>query len=294
MPQHVLVPIDGSDYGFAALEYSLTSFPDASVTALYVVDITHDHTATVGSTESPTDRAEEHGENVLDRAVDRAADHEYDRELQTFLRTGTPHAEILSVVTEHDVDHVVLGSHSETSLTHPFLGRVSEAIVRRAPVSTTVVPEPSAAVRERDLPGKILVPVDGSEQAEGALAYALEAFPNGTHTVLNVVSLPFDRSHEAVEGTYLEELVETLEGRAEEILDSAKSVADDSGSTIETATVAGKPAAGIVDFAEENGYDQIVMGSHGRSLAARLITGSVAEQVVRRSPRTVTLVRGSP
>ncbi|RQH03025.1 universal stress protein [Natrarchaeobius oligotrophus] len=42
MPSHVLVPTDGTEHSTAGLEYSLASFPDASVTALYVVDPSHD------------------------------------------------------------------------------------------------------------------------------------------------------------------------------------------------------------------------------------------------------------
>ncbi|MFC4541386.1 universal stress protein [Halosolutus amylolyticus] len=292
MPQHVLVPIDGSDHGFAGLEYSLASFPDAELAALYVVDPASDRDATVGATESPLDRAETRGEQALDRATDRAAEH--GRDLQTFLRTGSPHTEILAVATERDTDHIVMGSHGRSPLTHPFLGHVSEAVVRRAPVTTTVVHETTASIDERDLPGSILVPVDGSEQAEAALAYAIETFPDASHTAFHAMDLPFDRPREAVEGTYLEELLHDHEERAEAILESAAALADELGATIETETAAETPSRAIVDYADANGYDQIVMGGHGRSLAARLLTGSVAERVARRSPLTVTLVRGAP
>ena len=290
MPQHVLVPLDGSDHSFAGLEYSLASFPDAMLTAVFVVDPTHD--ATVGTSESTLDRAEDDGERVLDRAVDRAeADG---RELRTQLRTGTPHTEILAVASETDIDHVVLGSHGESPIKRPFLGHVSEAVVRRAPVSTTIVPETTTTVRDRELPGSILVPVDGSEQAEAALAYALETFPDAEHTALHVQELPFDRPRSEVQGTYLEETLRSYEERSAAILEAATALADDRGMALETETTAGKPATAIVDDADTNEYDQLVMGSHGRSLADRLFTGTVAERVARRSPRTVTLVRGAP
>ncbi|MFD1564248.1 universal stress protein, partial [Haloarchaeobius amylolyticus] len=215
MPQHILVPLDGSAHGFAGLEYSLASFPDASVTALTVVDPTRDHTAAVGASESPQERAENRGEEILERAAERAADH--DREIRTLLRTGRPHTEILAVVTDDDIDHVVMGSHGESPITSPFLGHVSETVIRRAPVSATIVPELAAALHERDLPGDLLIPVDGSEQAEAALAYALETFPDGSHTAIHVLELPFDQSA-AVEGTDLDEIRAAAEDRAEEIL----------------------------------------------------------------------------
>jgi nucleotide-binding universal stress UspA family protein len=292
MPRHVLVPVDGSDRGFAGLEYCLASFPDASPIALFVADPARDHAATVGSSESTAERAKERGRRVLERATERAG--ERGRELRTELRSGTPHTEILAVADEEGADHVVLGSHGRSPITRPFLGRVSEAVVRRSSVSTTVVPETTAAIRERDFPGEILVPLDGSEQAEAALAYALETFPDASHTAFHALDLPFDRPRSQVEGTYLEAILEDRERRAEEILESATRLADERGTTLETETAPGAPATAIVERVESGGYDQLVVGSHGRSLAARLFTGSVAERVARRSPRTVTLVRGAP
>ncbi|RQH02511.1 universal stress protein [Natrarchaeobius oligotrophus] len=290
MPEHVLVPIDGSDHAFAGLEYSLGSFPDATIDVLYVVDPSHDHVASVGSRESVEARAEQRGERVLDRAVEYA--EERDRQIGSFLREGAPHTEILES-TSTDVDHVVIGSHGESPLRRPFLGHVSEAVVRRAPVTTTVVPEPVEAIRERELPGSVLVPLDGSEQAEAALEFALETFPDGDVTAFHALSLPFDRDRTGVRGTYLEEIVRVRNDRADAVFEDAREIADDHGADVRTDTDDADPATAIVERVETDDYDQIVMGSHGRSLAARLITGTVAERVARRSPRAVTLVRGA-
>ena len=78
---------------------------------------------------------------------------------------------------------------------------------------------------------------------------------------------------------------------AESLLESARSVAEERDATVSTETVRGTPARRIVEFAEEEGVDQIVIGSHGRSGVSRVLLGSVAEQVVRRSPVPVTVVR---
>jgi nucleotide-binding universal stress UspA family protein len=52
----------------------------------------------------------------------------------------------------------------------------------------------------------------------------------------------------------------------------------------------GRPAATIVEFARESGSDLIVIGAHGRTGAARVIMGSVAEHVVRTAPCPVPVV----
>lgn len=43
----------------------------------------------------------------------------------------------------------------------------------------------------------------------------------------------------------------------------------------------GDAAAGILAFVEQNGVDLVVIGTHGRNRAARLVLGSVAEKIVR-------------
>lgn len=47
--------------------------------------------------------------------------------------------------------------------------------------------------------------------------------------------------------------------------------------------LSGDPATALVDFAESEHIDLIVLGTHGRSGLSRLLMGSVAEAVVRRA-----------
>ncbi|WP_254863070.1 universal stress protein [Halovivax gelatinilyticus] len=292
MAQHVLIPVDGSAHGFAGLEYAVASFPDATITAVCVVNPAREHVVELDSPLSSREALEERAANILERATERAANA--GGECRTTIETGSPHTEILRLAVEEDVDHIVMGSHGESPITRPFLGRVSEAVVRRSPVSTTVVPETPAELSRRTLPGKILLPIDGSEQAEAALEFAVKTFPDGDHTALHVLAMTLDRSRDTVRGTYLEEVLADLENRGAKILSSATSLADEFGVTVETDTALGKPAAEIVAYAQTHEYDQIVMGSHGRSIRELGITGSIAERVVRRSPVTVTLVGGQP
>lgn len=59
----------------------------------------------------------------------------------------------------------------------------------------------------------------------------------------------------------------------------------------------GDPAAEIVRYARDAGFDLIVMGTHGRTGQDRLLVGSVTEQVLREAPCSVLavkLARGIP
>ena len=78
---------------------------------------------------------------------------------------------------------------------------------------------------------------------------------------------------------------------AEATLESATERAGETGVDIETHRETGKPARTIVKYADEEGFDHIVIGSHGREGISRVLLGSVAETVVRRSSVPVTVAR---
>lgn len=134
---------------------------------------------------------------------------------------------------------------------------------------------------------KILVPVDRSEQSRGALRYADEAFPDGEITALYVIPVEGYWATFADDPTAMPGY-ETAHERAEELLEEVRNEIDtEIGTRIET----GNPAREIIDTAGKGGFDAVVIGSHGRRGVARILLGSVAEAVARRSPVPVTIVR---
>jgi nucleotide-binding universal stress UspA family protein len=139
---------------------------------------------------------------------------------------------------------------------------------------------------------RILVPIDGSPQANKALEHALDEFESDDITVLNVID-PIEAGYtaQATVPGYSEEWFEQSKDAADALFEDAQAVADEHGIDLDTATEIGRPSRTIVDYAEEHDCDHIVMGSHGRSGVTRILLGSVAENVVRRSPMPVTIVR---
>ncbi|MFC4248482.1 universal stress protein [Natribaculum luteum] len=133
----------------------------------------------------------------------------------------------------------------------------------------------------------VLVPVDGSEQSNAALVYAVELVSDATITLLHVVD-PVSEMDDlsTTDGQYTAAQRQT----AEQVFEHARARLDDEDVTIETAIETGAPWREIVDYAAGHDVDHVVMGSHGRDGATRLLLGSVAEVVVRRSPVPVTVV----
>lgn len=61
--------------------------------------------------------------------------------------------------------------------------------------------------------------------------------------------------------------------------------------SVEHVMLIGDEATEIARLAKDNGYDQIVMGTHGRTGVGRLLMGSVAERVLRTAPCPVLTVK---
>ena len=142
----------------------------------------------------------------------------------------------------------------------------------------------------------ILVPFDGTPQSTRALEYAVSSVPDATLALVHVLDPSELYSYGGMEGgamTNYAEIQREREERAEKLLDEARAIADDEGhqGEVTTTVLTGRVARSIIERAEAEEVDRIVIGSHGRSGASRVLLGSVAETVLRRSPVPVTVVR---
>ena len=131
----------------------------------------------------------------------------------------------------------------------------------------------------------VLVPMDDSETARAALEHALDVFPNEEITVVHAVD-------ELEAGYGGGQVADSGEGDADgpAFFADVRSIAADRDRTVETAVIEGTSSDAILEFARDNGVDQIVMGSEGRSGVSRMLLGSVAEAVTRRASVPVTIV----
>lgn len=84
------------------------------------------------------------------------------------------------------------------------------------------------------------------------------------------------------------EAVSDVEDKLRDLLISAQSRL---GVRLHRRLILGEPLHAILEAARMGGYDLIVMGTHGRVGRLRMLTGSVAEGVVRNAPCPVLTVR---
>ncbi len=141
------------------------------------------------------------------------------------------------------------------------------------------------------MPKRILVPVDNAPQSDSALEHALDIYPDATIVLVHVLDPSSWISSDEYGDIFYDDSVEdTKKSTADRLLSEMEETAEESGVTVETERLMGRPAHTIVEYATENGIDGIVMGSHGRTGLDRIVLGSVAEAVTRRATVPVTIV----
>jgi nucleotide-binding universal stress UspA family protein len=143
----------------------------------------------------------------------------------------------------------------------------------------------------------VLVPIDFSPDSETALTYGREfarTFGARLHTLHAVedVYMQLMMAGGAIGGTAAVEIQRDLERAAQTRLDALIRDDDRRELRARAALRTGVAAAqAIVDYAQENAIDLIVIGTHGRGGMAHFLMGSVAEKVVRTAPCPVLTVR---
>jgi nucleotide-binding universal stress UspA family protein len=139
---------------------------------------------------------------------------------------------------------------------------------------------------------KILIATDGSETAEKAADFGVQiAGLSGAKVYAVYVidttpyySIPLDQ-------IWSKEVYEQLEQMGNEITSNVEKTAKAAGLEAESIVLKGDPAQRIVNFAEEQNVDMIVVGSHGIGGFERLVIGSVSEKVVRHAKIPVLVFR---
>lgn len=139
---------------------------------------------------------------------------------------------------------------------------------------------------------RVVVPLDGSQVAEGILPFILGiAGPLDLDVVLLRVVQPIPPT--VIEGaTHV--VVDDIEARmaeAKEYSDGAARELEAKGIRVRVEVRRGDPASEIVAAATQTGADLIAMSTHGRSGLGRLVFGSVAQAVLRQAEIPVLLIR---
>jgi nucleotide-binding universal stress UspA family protein len=291
MLKNILVPLDGSPVGEAALPYAqaLAGRTNARLTLLHAASAS----PTLGAISERQERAAEDFERYLSDVAARLRD----KSLNVHIAApyGLAAQSIMSELGSRNVDLVVMATHDPTGARRWARGSIAETVIGHTGVPVLLIRATGAELADRfgtQRPAMV-VPLDGSELAEAALPVArdLAVALAGRLVLVGVVphvglSAPTPRGAPA---SLAEQDFQQVQNEAHAYLES---MARQLGSEVEAAIAvrSGEPAREIDREAEERGAAAIVMATHGRTGIFRALLGSVAGQVVHSGSTPVLLV----
>jgi nucleotide-binding universal stress UspA family protein len=148
----------------------------------------------------------------------------------------------------------------------------------------------STSANKKAIFSKILVAIDSSDASMDAADYAtaISQRYNAELYALHVIHADVDLYWPHVTS----EFTRNMRNEGEKYLDKVKVKANEQDIQIKTEIISSKDiSGGILDFAQENNIDLIVIGTRGRSGFKRLLLGSVASQVVTYAHCPVLVVK---
>jgi nucleotide-binding universal stress UspA family protein len=295
MFKKILVPLDGSEIAEAILPFvqEIAKTTKASIVLCTAVESSGvwDATASV---------------QVLDKEEQAATDYLANKAAvlgpgaTARVTRGEAAEAIITVAEDEKADLVAIATHGRSGLARWLFGSTATKLLETSPVPVLFL-RPKEG-EDKGAPGavvhKILVPLDGSAEAMSVLptvedfAKAMGASLVLFHAVAPIASYPgFETAAIAGVG----DVINDLQQQAREILTKTAKEVEARGIECTAAIVVDTATDGILRAADELKVDLIAIGSHGRGGFGRMVLGSTADSVVRRSADVPCLiVRGKP
>ncbi|WP_226006668.1 universal stress protein [Natrinema salinisoli] len=286
MTTRLLVPTDGSDPATAALEHAIdiAADQDGTIQVVYVADTKEPSLTRLGG--DVVDVLEQEGDEIANEAAALAEDSGVS--VTTDVVQGDPRTVLTEYATGDEFDFIVMGAHGRRGIGDYVLGSVTDCVVNRSEIPVLTVRAAEDATRAYPY-DDVLVPTDGSDHATAALELGTTVAERhgATLHLLSVV----DELPEVID-TESTELSSQLEENVQELLDDAESTAKRAGvENVTTAVTAGSVSREITSYAEAEGIDLVVMGTHGHTGLDRHLLGSFTDRVIRTSPVPVLTTR---
>ncbi|HEC96720.1 MAG TPA: universal stress protein [Nitrospirae bacterium] len=181
-----------------------------------------------------------------------------------------PYRYIVKEASGLKADLIIMGRRGRTDINRLMMGSVTARVIGHTACNVLVVPR-SAVFKCK----KILIATDGSEFSSKAVHDALD-IATACESEVVIVSVASNESE-----------VREAEGLVRE----ACKMAGEKGIKVTTGTPVGTVYEMIIDLAEKENIDLIVVGSHGKTGLKRLLMGSVAERVIGHASCTVLVVK---
>ncbi|MGH7848164.1 MAG: universal stress protein [Candidatus Binatia bacterium] len=206
--------------------------------------------------------------------------------LETQVVKGVPPQEIVNAAQSHAVDLIAMGKRGLTPWGRMLLGSTTASVLREAHV-------PIMAVRRtarRRAVKKLLLPTSFFPKDTVSLEWGLELARKFGAALFVLRVIEAHKSYSEVKGGFVGRLRQSANRQLRAMLDSVPSRKLKGVSLVEQVTIFPRAWSGIVNFAQDQGIDVIVMSTHARKGVPRFFLGSVAEAVIEEAPCPVIAV----
>ncbi|MCU4744582.1 universal stress protein [Natronoglomus mannanivorans] len=290
MYETVLVPVDGSPEADGAVAHAiaLARVDGGTVHAFSVIESEGEL-----GTERPEAAyrfSEPRGRQATAQVADLAGDAGVD--VVRHVREGIPYQEITAYVDEFDVDLIVMGTRGAAAADRTRLGSTAERVITFAdvPVVTVRLTEDAITDAEHVSIERIVVPTDGSDDAERAAEVGLDLaeFVDARVDVVYVVDRTIYDLEDAPRS-----IIGLLREGGRNAIEAVERDARDRGLTVRTEVLRGVPETELRAYADGVDADLLAMGTRGRGATGDRLLGSTTARVVRRADRPVLTVNSS-
>jgi nucleotide-binding universal stress UspA family protein len=141
---------------------------------------------------------------------------------------------------------------------------------------------------------KIMVATDGSELVKQAVKSAVEIAKLSEVKLyaVHIIAIGSYSIIHSLDEKWKKTMKKQLMIKGEKATAYVENVGKAANIDVESVIIEGNPANEIIDFAENNDIDLIVMGTHEKTELQRFLVGSVAENVIRHSRKAVLIIKG--
>ncbi len=206
---------------------------------------------------------------------------------------------LLELADSLEVDLLMLTTHGRGAWERAWLGSVADQLLRHSTRPLFVLKasgESPTAFEDESYPKHVLVPLDGSEGAEGVFEPLLPMLPRvgGRVTLMYVqhqpppIPSPY-LPHTVSEDALFERQREQMDAYLTDI--ATRIERDWSGEIESRVLTGGHPARNLIEFAKAQSVDLIALTTWGRGQVVRLILGSVADKLIRGTDVPILTVR---
>lgn len=287
LPFRILFATDGSEHAEQAREL-LKALPLAAGSAVHFTTV-----VTKDSWERPEWLQE--ALKIWAQRIDEASTQGLDWpgvSLTTEIREGSEAEQILEAAAAFNADLIMVGSRGLTGLEGFLVGSVARNVAKHAEVPVLIAHAPVHGLAD------VIVAVDNSQHANEAVALLAHLpLPEATritvvhvvrpvHPAVGLAAIDTAQVYEALQQVQDEE-----RERGEALVAAAVEKLRATGRELTTEVRVGDPAGQILEVAAERKADLIVAGARGHSGIEGLLTGSVADRLIKTARCSVLISR---